>query len=33
MREEHPIVTGIHRCTICVGAAQEDIDYMTTVIG
>ena len=33
MREEHPIVTGIHRCTICVGAAQEDIDFMTKVIG
>jgi glyoxalase family protein len=33
MREEHTIVTGIHHCTICVGAAQEDIDFMTKVIG
>lgn len=33
MREEHSIVTGIHHCTICVGAAQEDIDFMTKVIG
>ena len=33
MREEHSIVTGIHHCTICVGAAQEDIDFMTQVIG
>ncbi|HEY5082088.1 MAG TPA: VOC family protein [Bauldia sp.] len=33
MREEHTIVTGIHHCTICVGAAQEDIDFMTRVIG
>lgn len=33
MREEHKIVTGIHHCTICVGGAQEDIDFMTRVIG
>lgn len=33
MREEHTIVTGIHHCTICVGGAQEDIDFMTKVIG
>jgi glyoxalase family protein len=33
MREEHTIITGIHHCTICVGAAQEDIDFMTQVIG
>ena len=33
VREEHTIVTGIHHCTICVGVAQEDIDFMTRVIG
>jgi glyoxalase family protein len=33
MREEHNIVTGIHHVTSCVGGAQEDIDFMTQVIG
>ncbi len=33
MREEHKIVTGIHHVTSCVGGAQEDIDFMTQVIG
>ena len=33
MIEEHSIVTGIHHVTSCVGAAQENIDFMTQVIG
>lgn len=33
MREEHKIVTGIHHVTSCVGTAQEDIDFLTQVIG
>jgi glyoxalase family protein len=33
MREEHQIVTGIHHVTSCVGGAQEDIDFLTQVIG
>ena len=33
MREEHKLVTGIHHVTSCVGGAQEDIDFMTKVIG
>lgn len=33
MREEHTIVTGIHHVTSCVGRAQEDIDFLTGVIG
>lgn len=33
MREEHKIVTGIHHVTSCVGGAQEDIDFLTGVIG
>ena len=33
MRDEHKIVTGIHHVTSCVGPAQEDIDFLTQVIG
>lgn len=33
MRDEHKIVTGIHHVTSCVGGAQEDIDFLTQVIG
>jgi len=33
MRDEHKIVKGIHHVTSCVGAAQEDIDFLTQVIG
>lgn len=33
MRDEHKIVKGIHHVTTCVGGAQEDIDFLTKVIG
>ncbi|MEX0859940.1 MAG: VOC family protein [Cucumibacter sp.] len=33
MVDVHSIVTGIHHVTSCVGAAQEDIDFLTRVIG
>lgn len=33
MIDEHSIVTGIHHVTSCVGGAQENIDFMTQVIG
>ena len=33
MRDEHKLVKGIHHVTSCVGGAQEDIDFLTQVVG
>lgn len=33
MRDEHKLVKGIHHVTSCVGKAQEDIDFLTQVVG
>lgn len=33
MSDAHKIVKGIHHVTSCVGGAQEDIDFLTKVIG